>query len=321
VQHRQKDRKLFATVVASMRNEGPFIVEWVTWYRMLGFSRLVVVTNDCQDRSPALLDALAAAGWVQHLRCDIPAGGKVTAAKLAMAKETRAVRRADWVLVCDVDEFLVVHRGAGLLADLLGEGPPRFLGMAINWRVFGNNGVAEFVDVPVHRQFFGAVAADRALNGFVKTIHRQPGWFAALGEHGPRKLNLAAAEGDPALHWVNASGRVLPGWVPDAPYQRRVPPELIDHSVAQINHYMLRSAETYSLKRGTLSPVAAVDRYTDEYWAKADRADEVDLSAVKYAGAFDALFAQAMTLPDVARLHAECCADHRRLIAEKAGLG
>jgi hypothetical protein len=312
---------MFATVVASMRNEGPFIVEWVAWQRMLGFSRVVVVTNDCQDRSPELLDALAAAGWVQHLRCDIPAGGKVTAAKLAMAKQTKAVRRADWVLVCDVDEFLVIHRGAGLLADLIPE-PPEFLGMAINWRIFGNNGVAEFVDQPVHRQFFGAVGAERALNGFVKTIHRQPGWFAALGEHGPRRLKLAAAGGtfgSGALRWVNASGKVLPGWVPDAPYQRRVPPELIDHSVAQINHYMLRSAETYSLKRGTLSPVAAVDRYTDEYWAKADRADEVDMSAVKYAGAFDALFAEAMALPDVAALHAACCDDHRRLVAERAG--
>ena len=46
------------TVVASMRNEGPFIVEWVTWYRMLGFSDVVVVTNNCTDRSPELLDAL-----------------------------------------------------------------------------------------------------------------------------------------------------------------------------------------------------------------------------------------------------------------------
>ena len=315
---------MFATIVASMRNEGPFIVEWVTWYRMLGFSRIVVVTNDCRDRSPELLDALAAAGWVQHLRCDIPAGGKVTAAKLAMAKQTRAVRRADWVLVCDVDEFLVVHRGAGMLVDLLGDGPPGFLGMAINWRVFGNNGVGEFVDQPVHRQFFSCVAAKRGLNSFVKTIHRQPGWFAALGEHGPRQIDLAAVAsaggpGEGALRFVNASGQILPDWLPGAPYQRMLPPQLIDHSVAQINHYMLRSAETYSLKRGTLSPVAGVDRYTDSYWKNANRAEEIDLSIARYAETFDALHVEAMALPAVARLHDLCCADHLRLVAEKAG--
>lgn len=317
-----QDQPLFATVVASMRNEGPFIVEWVTWYRMLGFRRVVVVTNDCQDRSPDLLDALEAAGWVQHLRCDIAAGQKVTAAKLALAKETRAVRRADWVLVCDVDEFLVIHRGDGMLTDLLGEGPPEFLGMAINWRVFGNNGVAEYVDEPVHRQFFNCVGARRGLNSFVKTIHREPGWFEALGEHGPRKLDVTAAGGafgSGTLRFVNGAARDLPGWRPRGPYLRMVPEAMIDHSVAQMNHYMLRSAETYSLKRGTLSPVAAVNRYTDRYWKAADRAEEVDLSIARYATAFDALHAEAMALPRVARLHDLCCADHLAQVAEKAG--
>ena len=95
------------TVVASMRNEGPFIVEWVTWYRMLGFSDVVVVTNNCTDRSPELLDALQAAGWVHHLRHDVAPGQRITHQKLAAATQHKAVRRADWALVCDVDEFLV----------------------------------------------------------------------------------------------------------------------------------------------------------------------------------------------------------------------
>ena len=97
-----------------------------------------------------------------------------------------------------------------------------------------------------------------------------------------------------------------------------LPPQLIDHSVAQMNHYMLRSAETYSLKRGTLSPVAGVDRYTDSYWKNANRAEEIDLSIARYAETFDAMHAKAMALPGVARLHDLCCADHLRLVAEKA---
>jgi hypothetical protein len=45
-----------------MRNEGPFIVEWVAWYRRLGFSDIVVVTNNCTDRSADLLDGPRLAG-------------------------------------------------------------------------------------------------------------------------------------------------------------------------------------------------------------------------------------------------------------------
>ncbi|MFN7053611.1 MAG: glycosyltransferase family 2 protein, partial [Gemmobacter sp.] len=60
-----------ATVVCSMRNEGAFLLEWVCWYRMLGFTDILVVTNDCSDHSPALLQALAAAGWLHHLDCAV----------------------------------------------------------------------------------------------------------------------------------------------------------------------------------------------------------------------------------------------------------
>ena len=63
-----------ATVVCSMRNEGPFIVEWVAWYRMLGFTDVLIITNDCTDHSPQLLAALAAAGWVTHLDCPVLPG-------------------------------------------------------------------------------------------------------------------------------------------------------------------------------------------------------------------------------------------------------
>ena len=53
-------------VATGMRNEGPFIVEWVCWYRMLGFD-LLVATNDCTDHSTNLLNAFAAAGWLTHV--------------------------------------------------------------------------------------------------------------------------------------------------------------------------------------------------------------------------------------------------------------
>jgi hypothetical protein len=68
---KKPEQSLRVTVVASMRNEGPFIVEWVTWYRMLGFTNIVVVTNNCTDHSPELLDALGG-GALDHspaLRC------------------------------------------------------------------------------------------------------------------------------------------------------------------------------------------------------------------------------------------------------------
>ena len=44
--------------------------------------------------------------------------------------------KAGWVLVCDVDEFLVLH-DADTIQDFIGDGERDFLGMAFNWRCFG----------------------------------------------------------------------------------------------------------------------------------------------------------------------------------------
>jgi hypothetical protein len=313
------DFPLNATVVASMRNEGPFIVEWLCWYRMLGFARALVVTNACTDRSPQLLDALQAAGWVDHLVHEVEPGRPITAAKLKAARQHRAVTKADWVFVCDVDEFLVVHRGAGRLADLIGPAPD-FLGMAIAWRVFGSDGRQGFEDIPVHRQFFGALRASRPLSGFVKTLYRHPRWFRKMGEHGPRQYKPHKGDfGVAGNTWVTADGRLVPGWQPDGDYVRSLPAALTSHAVAQVNHYMIRSEETFSLKAGTLAPVSLTDRYDAGYHDRASFADVIDPAALRYRADFDALWDQAMALPGVRLLHHQCCADHLTAIAVKAG--
>lgn len=310
---------LNATVVASMRNEGPFIAEWLAWYRMLGFSRALVVTNDCTDHSRDLLDAFQAAGWVDHFDVAVAPERSITTLKLAEARRHPAVTKADWVFVADVDEFLVIHAGAGRLADLIAAHPP-FLGMAICWRIFGSDGRAAFEDMPVHRQFFGALKSARPISGFVKTLYRHPRWFRRMGEHGPRDYKPHKGDfGTEGLTWVNAEGREVPDWQPGGDYVRFLPPALTTHRVAQVNHYMIRSEETFSLKAGTLSPTGRIDRYDTGYRDRANQADLIDDSALRYRAAFDAMLADAMALPGVRRLHHLCCADHLAAIAVKAG--
>ena len=101
-------------VATAMRDEGPFIVEWVAWYRMLGFE-ILVATNDCSDHSPALLDALEAAGWVKHIRHDPPVGEPPQKAAHKVLSRHPDLLSADWVLSCDVDEFLVLHVADNIL--------------------------------------------------------------------------------------------------------------------------------------------------------------------------------------------------------------
>ncbi len=45
-----------------MRNEGPYILEWLAHHRAIGVRDALIYSNDCDDGSDALLDLLAGAG-------------------------------------------------------------------------------------------------------------------------------------------------------------------------------------------------------------------------------------------------------------------
>ena len=64
-------------------------------------------------------------------------------------------------MVADVDEFLVIHAGAGRLDDLFAA-VPEARGFAVPWRMFGSSGRVRFEPGLVTGQFTRA-APDRML--------------------------------------------------------------------------------------------------------------------------------------------------------------
>lgn len=47
-----------STVVTSMKDEAPYVIEWVAYHRALGFDRIVVLANDCTDGTHEMLTRL-----------------------------------------------------------------------------------------------------------------------------------------------------------------------------------------------------------------------------------------------------------------------
>ena len=47
-------------IVTPMKNEGPFILEWVAHNLAIGADEIAIFSNDCTDGSDALLDRLDA---------------------------------------------------------------------------------------------------------------------------------------------------------------------------------------------------------------------------------------------------------------------
>ncbi|NAZ37376.1 glycosyltransferase family 2 protein [Rubellimicrobium sp. CFH 75288] len=297
-------------VFAAMRNEGAFAVEWLCWQRMLGFHALIAL-NDCTDRSPDLLGAFERAGWCTLVAHSPRPGQTAKQSAFRAIRGHPLLRWADWLWVCDADEFLVpleAEDASGLL-DRLGRDAE---GWAIHWRCFGDGGQARWSDRPVHRTFLRAAPRAKGINVFVKTLLRDPLRWRRLTDHTP--IGAAGAAEDIR----DTEGRRLARLAgPDRPVRFC---EAITHRHAQVNHYVIRWTDSFDLKRGTPSATAGIDRYTAGFFRSHNDNSEEDRSALRFAARFDALHAEAMALPGVRRLHHLCCMDYAARLAARAGL-
>jgi hypothetical protein len=294
-------------VFAGMRNEGAFITEWVSWYRMLGFEVLVGI-NDCTDHSPELLQRLAEEGWLTLFRHQPgPGVAPKISAHRAMRRQA-AVAACDWLLICDVDEFLVLHEGDGTIGSYLDRIGREHLGVAFYWQCFGNSGHKTWEDGLVHRQFTRVGPRIRPQNAWIKTMTHNPLRFRRFSDHSP--WDYDGTWGPLPDNIVDADGRAMERFLTHDHPIRFTDPSEITHRGAQMNHYVIRSDESFALKRGTPSASALKDRYTQQFYTLRNRNDAADLSALGYAEPFDRVHAAAMALPGVRRLHHLCCADY-----------
>ena len=125
-------------LVACMRNEGLFIVEWVAYHRVIGFDQIVVCSNACTDGSDTLLDALENHGMVTHLRHKVESGESPQDSGIRAAFTYLNNTNADWLAHIDADEFINIGTGEGKVSDLLAQAGMGDV-IALPWWAFGDS--------------------------------------------------------------------------------------------------------------------------------------------------------------------------------------
>lgn len=292
-----------------MRNEAPYILEWVAYHRLIGVDHILVYSNDCDDGTDALLDALSRQGWLTHERNDDYAKKGVQWTALERAGKHPVTARAEWLLVSDIDEFLNIRCGAGHLDDLFAA-LPEADAVALTWRLFGANGVVEIEDAPVIAQFSRAAPfpchAPWTASQF-KTLFRNDGAYRKLGVHRPKNIEPARKG---TLRWVNGSGSPLPrGFETEAAvtYGATAGMEL-----ASLNHYSVKSAKAFLVKAARGLPNRASKPIDIGYWADRNFNVVEETSIQRHLPELTAAIGTLMQDPDIARLHAAGLDWHRR---------
>jgi hypothetical protein len=299
------------TLVTAMRNEGPFVLEWLAHHKALGATGAVIVTNDCDDGTDALLDRLAEAGEVVHLR-QTAAPGKVQWAALALAERTEAVAGADWVLAIDCDEFVALRPPLVGLADLVAASGGADA-VVLPWRFFGNGGHARFSDDPVTVRFTRAIPEDALFPGVARSFKTLARWrggpFRRLGIHRPK-----GTAGQPPA-WVDGSGRRLPDDFARDDGRILLMTPRIESALVQLNHYSLRSTEDFLVKRARGLPNRAGKKIDAAYWAERNFNTEADASIARHRAGTERETARLRSLAGVAEAHEAAVAAHRARIA------
>ncbi len=262
-------------IVGCMKNEAPYIVEWVAYHRAIGVDDFLIYTNDCSDGTAEILDRLQRMGILQHRDNSDWKGNSPQQHALNKALKEPVIRDADWIIHIDVDEFMNVRTGNGTLNDFLARVPDA-TNVAMTWRLFGHNGVRRLADAFVIDQFDTCAPKycpkPHTVWGF-KTMFKNIGAYDKISCHRPNKLNEAMRD---RVRWVNGSGRDMTdevarnGW--------RSSKRSIGYDLLQLNHYALRSAESFLIKRQR-GRALHVDRSIGlNYWIRMDWSDFRDIT-------------------------------------------
>lgn len=264
------------TAVTCVKNEAAFLLEWLAHHKGIGFTDFLVLSNDCDDGTDAMLDRLQAMGELTHLRNDGPYGqGGIQWTGFKQADQHPLVRDADWLMTLDVDEFVNVHAGDHTLAALMAALPDADA-ITLTWRLFGNAGCVSYQDKPVTEQFTRAAPEVMAWpwRAFMfKTLFRNTGAYRKLGVHRPRAPVEGRVE---RVNWFDGEGRALPDSFRTkqlfSPFARP------NYGLVQLNHYPLGAMESYVVKcdRGRVN--RADGPMGMDYWVERNWNEVEDLS-------------------------------------------
>lgn len=305
-------------LISSIKNEGPFLLEWVAHHLVLGFDAIYIASNDCSDGSAALLDALDHDGVITHVPNVVSPGEIPQHSGYARIRRLHPIDRAEWLMVLDADEFLNVHLGGRQVQDLTAHAGAGTDIIRLCARSFSDAPQTCWTPGPVTRLFPMALDARSKTNTAIKTLTRAPHRFARIHNH-----HMTRYQGDDPLQVYCAgtdSRFTLAPKAEFAEHLRWVKIRQIGHQIAQYNHYSIKTLDSFMLRNLRGRGARPADgqpntRHTQSYFQDRSARARPEPSILHYAPMSDARMAQLLQSRAVREAQHACETAHAAAIA------
>lgn len=214
----------YLSLCAIVRNEAPYLVEWLHFYEKQGVEKFYIYDNGSDDHTRHIVKAyLHPNQLVWH---DLPGFKQQRVAYNHMISEY--ADETVWCCFFDVDEFCY-HHIYPTIKEGLQQIPYDVGGLSVNWLLFGSAGEKKYRPDPVTKRFTMRAAK---VNPHVKSIMRMKSTYSmGMDPHTFRS----------SLPIINEKGHPLP-----------VEYALSDYPTAdfwRINHYHNKSLAEYLQRR------------------------------------------------------------------------
>ena len=254
-----------------MKNEAPYILEWIAYHRAIGFENILIYTNDNSDKTVELLSKLDIFPWFNWQENKI-AEGESPQIKAFSDAFQRLKDTGSWVLVCDADEFFVLEAGLDLQQFIAKHSEADCI--SVYWKVFGSSGQKKKEPGLIIERLQSCAIPEHKTSEIFKSLTKMVGFWSGLGLHKPFVSKTANIE---KINWIDSSGaRIKIQNGNPVPSDELCPDER--YKLAQVNHYMVKSLSEYRMKqiRGNGFITAKSNLYNEPYFTAHDRNEHLD---------------------------------------------
>jgi len=129
-------KKMSLCLVAIFKNESHIMEEWLNHYRRQGVDQFFLIDNGSTDQDQ-----------YQKILCDFPVPLRLVVDPTKHQQTEmynkyffEETKKFEWVLVCDLDEFVYARKGHATIKDYLATLDASVSSVHIQWKLFGSNG-------------------------------------------------------------------------------------------------------------------------------------------------------------------------------------